>query len=322
MDDLITYANNIESDLMDEKIVSLLNNNLRVIIPDFGAFIIRQQEPRIVVFNEMLKNNDGLLLDYIIRKENVEQEIASQLLNDYTTQAYKILDSGNTFTIDGLGELQRDSYGRINFRPSDNNMVSAAENPAPVQAEHPAAEPAVDAAHDILSKPRQAEVITRTLPSTPLIPKQLLMWILMIVAANAVVVIFFLLKDHKESKSVRAGKSTILSQPVVDQLADSMMAAVADTTLHVTTGNEQANPEAPSEEDLRYYIVAGCFRDEINAEELVDSLKAIGYRAEKFGKIGDLYAVSFASFDNKDLAVKELDRIRKEHHPDAWMTRF
>jgi hypothetical protein len=51
-------------------------------------------------------------------------------------------------------------------------------------------------------------------------------------------------------------------------------------------------------------------------------LKTIGYRAEKFGKIGDLYAVSFASFDKKDLAVNELARIRKEHHPDAWMTQF
>jgi hypothetical protein len=74
--------------------------------------------------------------------------------------------------------------------------------------------------------------------------------------------------------------------------------------------------------NIRYYIVAGCFRDEINADELVESLQNVGYKAEKFGKIGDLYAVSFASFDDKDLAVKELERIREEFHPDAWMTRF
>src|SRR5512145_1578773 len=101
---------------MDKKIVSLLNNNLRVIIPEFGAFIIRQQEPRIVVFNEMLKNNDGLLLDYITRKENVDPEIAIQLLSDYTNQAFKILDAGKILTIEGLGDLQKDQFGKVVFR--------------------------------------------------------------------------------------------------------------------------------------------------------------------------------------------------------------
>jgi len=71
----------------------------------------------------------------------------------------------------------------------------------------------------------------------------------------------------------------------------------------------------------RYYIVAGCFRDEVNADSLVASLKLLGYKAEKFGKIGNLYAVCFASFDNKDKAVSELKKIR-EKIPSAWMTKF
>jgi hypothetical protein len=102
-----------------------------------------------------------------------------------------------------------------------------------------------------------------------------------------------------------------------------MMAAVKDTSILLNTNTENEESDIIlSESSFRYYIVAGCFRDEINADELVESLQNIGYKAEKFGKIGDLYAVSFASFDDKDLAVKELDRIRKESHPDAWMTQF
>jgi hypothetical protein len=48
----------------------------------------------------------------------------------------------------------------------------------------------------------------------------------------------------------------------------------------------------------------------------------LGFKAEKFGQIGNLFAVSFVSFDDKELAVKELKRIREEIHPEAWMTRF
>jgi len=72
----------------------------------------------------------------------------------------------------------------------------------------------------------------------------------------------------------------------------------------------------------RYYIVAGCFRDENNADELVKFLKNQGYQAEKFGKIGNLFAVSFASYISKDEARIELNRIRDEVSADAWMTRF
>jgi hypothetical protein len=104
-----------------------------------------------------------------------------------------------------------------------------------------------------------------------------------------------------------------------------MMAAVKDSVMFLNEAPVMPMLEKVKGEingDYRYYIVAGCFRDEINADELVGSLKDMGYKAEKFGKIGDLYAVSFASFDDKELAVKELARIRKEFHPDAWMTRF
>jgi hypothetical protein len=111
---------------------------------------------------------------------------------------------------------------------------------------------------------------------------------------------------------------------VLDQLADSVRAAANDASLVFSQDetSETAASQTKTPDNLRYYIVAGCFRDEINADELVGSLKKMGYKAEKFGKIGDLYAVSFAAFSDKDLAVKELAKIREESHPDAWMTRF
>lgn len=83
------------------------------------------------------------------------------------------------------------------------------------------------------------------------------------------------------------------------------------------------DPDLPvSPASLRYYIVAGCFRDEINADELVDQLKDKGYHAEKFGKIGNLYAVSYASFSSKEEAAVKLEEMRANGSPDAWMTSY
>ncbi len=115
----------------------------------------------------------------------------------------------------------------------------------------------------------------------------------------------------------------MISDSLSDQLADSVRAAAMDSRIVFNDANDnEANNGTDSQTPgSRYYIVAGCFRDEVNADSLVASLKLLGYKAEKFGKIGNLYAVCFASFDDKEKAVPELKKIR-EKVPSAWMTKF
>jgi len=304
---------------MEKKIVSLLNNNLRVIIPDFGAFIIRQQEPRIVVFNEFLKNNDGLLLDYIMKTENVDCDVAQQLLADFTGQAVKTIDSGRVLTIEGLGIIKKDRTGRIVFSPE--NEIITLDEPEPVT--EPVTEDQLPFDRTPIAEPDLYQASGIAL--RPFFTRQVAKWVTVVLAVNLVIILFFVFKDSIRNVFRKNNPPVMLEESVLNQLADSMMAAAKDSTMVFSAG-----PSVPMLEEVqgddgesyRYYIVAGCFRDEINADELVGSLKIMGYKAEKFGKIGDLFAVSFASFDDKELAVKELARIRKEFHPDAWMTRF
>jgi hypothetical protein len=299
---------------MDKKIVSLLNSNLRIIIPEFGAFIIRQQEPKIVVFNELLKNNDCLLIEYIMKTENVEADVAEQLLADFIGLAGRTIESGKVFVIEGIGKLWKDKTGKLLFAQENENL--------PVEEEVIGQPITRDAVDQQFSEP---EVVKSHQLTVPQISNQLVKWILVLVFANLAIVAFFLFKNDVRNAFKKDKNSILVKESVVDQLADSIKAAVADTSLLFSAG-----PSVPMLEEvitdgdgnLRYYIVAGCFRDEVNADELVTSLKNRGYKAEKFGRIGDLYAVSFASFDNKEFAVKELARIREEFHPDAWMTRF
>jgi hypothetical protein len=152
---------------------------------------------------------------------------------------------------------------------------------------------------------------------------RILVWVLIILFINAGILGWFVFRN--KSKGTKAEKSpvTMISDTVYDQLADSVRAAALDSSIVYNEDQDEGNN--PGESALtpgsRYYIVAGCFRDEINADSLVSSLKLLGYKAEKFGKIGNLFAVCFASFDDKDMAVSELKKIR-EKVPSAWMTKF
>jgi len=134
---------------MEDTIIALLNNNLRVIIPDFGAFIIRQKQPRIIVFNEFLRYNDGILIDFIVKKEGIDREIAEQRVADFAEDGTKLLASGRELVIAGLGTLQKDSSGKISFNevpeiieiektgPAETEIIAKEEE----QQESPASRP-------------------------------------------------------------------------------------------------------------------------------------------------------------------------------------
>lgn len=418
---------------MENNIIALLNTNLRVIIPDFGAFIIRQKEPKIIVFNEFLRYNDGFLIGYIAKTEGIEKEIAQMRVLNFVEEGTKILDSGKPFIINGLGVLQKDNSGKISFTGEEDilpviQLDDAAVSKLPEKIEvpvkkktavrkSPGQKTAVKGktgvkpvrkvkratAGKTKSKPpsRKLPVTDETLTERPLVEKgeveqmpveptvnetpvvespvskfsvkeqfiserpvsepaavvspdpeipvtesplhkekfhfpkisiltepnrinQILLWVLLILFVNAAILAWFVFKD--DVRTARNGRNSpeLISDSVFQALSDSVRMVVAEDPTLIFSEDEvvpSGDATISGHENEKYYIVAGCFREEANANVLVESLKDLGYNAEKFGIIGNLHAVSYASFSDKEMAVRELQHIR-ETVPDAWMTRF
>ena len=90
---------------------------------------------------------------------------------------------------------------------------------------------------------------------------------------------------------------------------------------------ELADEETPAPETIpnaqpagkRYYVVAGCFKDIRNARNYVQHLQGKGYDASIFGMRQGLHAVSFNSHPTRQAAVEELNRIRQNYDPKAWV---
>jgi hypothetical protein len=385
---------------MNKNIIALLNSNLRVIIPDFGAFIIRQKEPKIVVFNEFLRYNDGLLIENLIKTEGIEMEIALQQLSDYTIHAAKMLETGEVFAIEGLGTLQKDNSGKILFtseseirtaemmqdikeepvnkliekksmtkpnikpegrpktkstpktvsklkqeEPTPEEVKTSQEVKVPVELNVPVETPPAEVVtvpealltitaeskveNSIQEKDQDIATGITGHPAEMYKPtgnktNQVLRWVTIILLANIAILAWFIFQDNIRGLFKNNKEPARITDSVFQNLSDSVIDAATDTSLIFREAPEISAVEesAQVQGNSRYYIVAGCFRDEVNADELVRSLKIKGFNAEKFGKIGNLYAVCFASYGDKELAVKELKRIREEIHPEAWMTRF
>ncbi len=105
---------------MEKYLISLLDLNKRIIIPDLGAFIVRQNENKELVFNDLLSFNDGMLTDYIIQSDKLSKSEAQNRIKQFVDKVIQTLNEGKAFKLDKLGTLNMNDSNRIEFSMSDS----------------------------------------------------------------------------------------------------------------------------------------------------------------------------------------------------------
>ena len=523
---------------MEKYLIELLETNNRVIVPDLGAFIIRQQEPQELVFNDLLAFNDGMLTSHIKQQEGISMSKAQVKIEEFVDQVKKVLTNGDIYHLENLGYLKMDDSSKIEFSVTKFStaraeVVSAAtlgkeedpeatgepekapseETPMPVkeeafeeeapvlelpeeedpilevpeeeapvselsqeeaqvselsQEEAPVSEPPEeeDLVLDMSDEVRPEEETTKeetlaeagtelkapegNLPDeevqeefteagsftledqtaeidvdasedAPLIPDveeppflieeqeleeeqkatvvgtsqarleaaaeaavddeqneyesepesmsttetnipyyverekrigNIWPWVGGAAALIIILLVAAWLFFPIEFNRILSGKSadTVTTEeqvsddsstPEEESAAGSELGTAAEPAQDQgeITGETDAAGEAETEPSVekpvekpeteqtiptanqtkKYYIVAGMFSSRTNAENFVATLKARGYDAELFGRHGDLHAVSFSSHVSKEAAVQEMNKIREEINPDAWL---
>ncbi len=104
---------------MEKYLISLLEENSRVIVPDLGAFIIRQNEPKDLVFNDLLAFDDGMLTDKLMLEEQILKAEAQSRIKQFVEKARRTLETGEAYPIENLGFLRMDASSRIEFIGKD-----------------------------------------------------------------------------------------------------------------------------------------------------------------------------------------------------------
>jgi len=112
---------------MENYILSLIKENNRVIIPEFGAFIVAKENGFSVLFNNFLSFNDGLLIDYLVQEENISKDEAHDKVSDYVAMVKEALDSVGNYTIKGLGKFTKDATGILRFEQVEKVGEPAAD---------------------------------------------------------------------------------------------------------------------------------------------------------------------------------------------------
>ncbi|HJS01442.1 MAG TPA: SPOR domain-containing protein [Flavobacterium sp.] len=293
-----------------------------VTIPGFGAFLTEIQSAqwvegansfyppkKMISFNANIKNNDGLLANHIARTEKTSYEYAISSIQYEILNWKKALEQNRTLTLKNVGSFTLNANDSLVFTPSDQkNYLTSSFGLTSFIA------PAVKRA-DVVEEieiSEEREVITMVAESNG---RSYLKYAAIFVLGLGLIgsVGFSVYQNQITSQTV------LVEQAVQKQVQHKIQEAtffiktpIAPVTLSVKTKKEEVK--------LPYHVVAGAFRDEKNAEQVVRELIKSGYNARRLeaNKHG-LYPVLYGSFANYAEALKLKRELHKSENPEAWL---
>ena len=116
---------------MNKYIIELLKTESTVIIPEFGALM---KTGRSLIFNPILKFNDGKLQKYIAKKEDRDEQDVANMIAKHVREIIADIGKGNSYRVFGLGEFYKNEEGKIVFEQEKKTSEHTPENDSPKKA--------------------------------------------------------------------------------------------------------------------------------------------------------------------------------------------
>ncbi len=118
--------------MISKYLKELIENNNRIIIPDFGAFMIQDTpEGKQISFNDFLKFNDGLLINQIIKAEKISKTEAGEKITAFIQEVEKSFSEKKSYEIKEVGFLTKDNLGNIRFETKVQTSASTEATTSP-----------------------------------------------------------------------------------------------------------------------------------------------------------------------------------------------
>ena len=301
---------------LSKAINSLLYTNDCVTVPGFGSFIVNKfssvydekkgkfyPPSRRVSFNPKIKNNDGLLANFISEKETISYEVAVKNIHNEVISWKKKLNT-EPILLDNIGELSYNSDENIIFSPDldSNHFLGSYGLPSIYYKKQ---QDLVSTYNESTLKKYNDLKGNSSISRVPDFVKY----------AAALVIIFlttvFLSNQYEE---YNFQNQLILEQENRQKTIQRVESAVFDF------GSIPAIELEVKVQVNKFHIIAGAFGVKSNADKLYKSLLSKGYNPTKL-PLNDkgLIPISFDNFSNRKDAVIALRQLQMSENKDAWI---
>lgn len=316
-----------------EHIQYLLTVNDCVIVPEWGAFIVRYHSASIsdgkyvgpyreLSFNPVIRHDDGLLASSIVRREGVSYDAAMTAISNGVEQMRNQLEASGRLTLARIGTFERNSSGAMLFAGVDS-VVSIANKEYMYL---PALEVEVHAEEELQPEANVVEFVPR---------KSSLLYNWMRVAASIAVLIVLCavistpvavnrgVVDYAGISAPSITKAKILELPFVESGNGELYISMPDresTTEVVDTVTPAPVDSVRMVATDRYFLVVASLDSRRQAERYIahrpDEKLAIMENEGRFR----VYAATGKSV--KEARSLMVDEEFASIHPDAWVCRW
>ena len=338
-----------------------------VLIPDFGGFVTNFDCAKIdasnrfitppqkwLAFNALLKNDDGLLSNYVAQQEQITREQANLKIKSFVEDTKRYLNFDNSYQIEGLGVFSQNEENKIQFQPKTTNFYSESfgleniflkksvnlQNELQVVQKAPVVsdatvqqvfasedrEPTVEVWEDEEETTHRRSRFSKVLPSNALPYVYGIVGTLMLASA-----VYFYDNSKTNLGSLNPFKSSSSMTPPVVKTVDEFKAEgtpIAPTNVETKAfENEKVAVETPVLETInnsekRFFIITGSFGSKKNAKSLLNKLKSKGFEDASIIYPNDnekLIKVSAGGFSNESEADQQAAKVAQAINQDTWI---
>ena len=293
-----------------------------VIIPGFGGFVGNKKSAYIhpvsgiiyppskaLLFNKNLSENDGLLATHVSKEEGIDLHEVSILIEEFVEKIQNELAERSAFKLQKIGTFSKGKEGNISFMQDNSYNYNLAS--FGMQANHKSkkVERTIKDRKKPVVKPIKDKDFTKTLTRAAAIFIPLVGLSLIGITQEEKINTIY-----AQMANLNPFTNTVETEVVVEQIEITTEAPIIEIIKPVEA-EEIVNPVIPQQHT--YYIIAGAFAEQKNANKLLEKLKRWNYNAS-IVEGGNLMRISYNSFSNKEDALLALAEIRKENN-SAWL---
>ena len=291
-----------------KEIYDLLYNNDCVIVPVFGAFVLKSHSAyikddtfyppsKVISFNVMLDENDGLLVKHLSNSRNISYKKALKTINDETQSLKNELSADKKIKIDPLGYIELSSEGNLVFYPKESINFESNSFGLTSFSKQP------------ILKSVKKDASFKTASNTTPVLRYAAMFIALIGFSYFGYFNYSNYLDNERIKNIASAQDKILQNV---QAATFNIGELPTINLKVTAPIENTNK-------IYFSVIAGSFRSKVNAEKHLNNLISKGFKAS-YTAINPrgLFRVAYARLDSRKKAYSLIAEI-KENGEDAWL---
>ncbi|BDX37337.1 hypothetical protein CYCD_06920 [Tenuifilaceae bacterium CYCD] len=336
---------------LESAIQELLSRLEFVSLPGLGSFVKKYESATLssdgksfnppreyFIFDTSRVFNDEAIENFICEIAGVDHKRSAKIVDKFVESLKERLSRGEDILFGGIGSLKLNEAGIVELFPSED-IISQTFGLGKLQvnqkpAEKKKAEPVVVATKvepKTVAAPKKVPEMTTSKPR-----KRIVVPVIIAVAVVSVVAVALLVPAVRFWESEGGEEIEQVYQPNEEQgNTDDVIALAADTSVtsvdsstftssaksqvetkpvSTTTDIKSAlyYQETKPSKNKTFYIIAGSFSMEANAQSLITELSSKGYKPLLIQN-NNMYRVALYKFTNRDRALRELERLKSQN---------